>query len=121
MNLLNDKNVHSDLFVSCYDVFVKIYGRIISSHNCDTLIGRLDDELGDGINVCFTGKLTRLVNVLSGFYDDIHINISNTERISAIILSTLNGAKMDYTLYKICFSKLKAIGMSDDEIKKWLT
>ena len=120
INILNDKNVHSDLFVSFYDVFVKIYGRIISSENCDTLITRLDEELSDGINVCFTGKLTRLVNVLSGFYDDIQINISNAERISAIILSTLNGRQMDNILYKTCFSKLTAIGMGDEEIKKWL-
>lgn len=41
--------------------------------------------------IFFTNRLTRLVNCLMGFYDDIVIGISNSERISAIILSIMNG------------------------------
>jgi len=42
-----------------------------------------------------TGRLTRLVNCLVGFYDDIVIGISNGERISTIILFVLNGEEMN--------------------------
>jgi hypothetical protein len=56
-----------------------------------------------------------------GFYDDIVISISDSERISAIILSTLDGREMTEELKKICVDKLKAIDIADDEIEKWLS
>ena len=56
-----------------------------------------------------------------GFYDDIAISISDSERISAIILSTLDGREMTEELKKICVDKLKAIDIADDEIEKWLS
>jgi len=48
------------------------------------------------------------------------IGISDSERISAIILTTLNGREMDDELKKICRDKLKAIDIADEEIEKWL-
>jgi hypothetical protein len=56
-----------------------------------------------------------------GFYDDIVIGISNSERISAIILSTLDGREMTDELKKNCVDKLKAIDIADEEIEKWLS
>ena len=35
---------------------------------------------------CFTGRLSRLINVLNGFYDDIIINIGTNEQIGNIII-----------------------------------
>ncbi|NBP16677.1 hypothetical protein EBU95_20195, partial [bacterium] len=59
-------------------------------------------------------------NVLNGFYEDIQITISNNERISAIILSTLDGQEMSDELREICRAKLKDIGIEDEEIEVWL-
>ena len=39
---------------------------------------------------CYTGRLTRLVNVLNGYYEDIKIHISDSEQISNIIISIKN-------------------------------
>jgi hypothetical protein len=121
LTYLDDTDVHSTLFVSFYDVFVKVFGRIISHPNKTDIIHRLNDELKESECKCFTGRLTRLVNCLVGFYDDIVIGISNSERISAIILSTLDGREMTDELKKICVDKLKAIDIADDEIEKWLS
>jgi Leucine-rich repeat (LRR) protein len=121
LTYLDDKDVHSTLLVSFYDVFVKVFGRIMSHPNKMDIISRLDEELKESECKCFTGRLTRLVNCLVGFCDDITIGISNSERISAIILSTLDGREMDDELKKLCTDKLKAIDIADDEINKWLS
>ena len=120
LTYLDDTDVHSTLLVSFYDVFIKVFGRIISHPNKTDIISRLDEELKESECKCFTGRLTRLVNCLVGFYDDIFIGISDSERISAIILTTLAGREMTDELKKICTDKLKAIGVSNDEIDKWL-
>jgi hypothetical protein len=120
LGYLDDTYVHPTLMVSFYDVFVKVFGRIIRHPNKLDIIARLDQELKESECKCFTGRLTRLVNCLVGFYDDIAIGISNSERISAIILTTLDGREMNDELKKICANKLKAIDIADEEIEKWL-
>ena len=76
--------------------------------------------MSDSMCKCFTGRLTRLVNVLVGFFDDIEINISDSERISAIILSVLSGEEMTDELKEICRTKLKEADVEESEIEKWL-
>jgi Leucine-rich repeat (LRR) protein len=120
LSYLEDTDVHSTLLISFYDVFVKVFGRIMRHPNKLDIICRLDEELKESECKCFTGRLTRLINCLVGFYDDIVIGISESERISTIILSTLDGREMNDELKKICFDKLKDIDISDEEIKKWL-
>jgi hypothetical protein len=39
----------------------------------------------DGLCKCFTGRLSRLVNSLSGYSDKVSINISSAEEIGNII------------------------------------
>ena len=64
--------------------------------------------------------------MLVGFSDDIEINISESERISAIILSVLSGegtsgtGEMTDELKEICITKLKEAGIEESEIEKWL-
>jgi Leucine-rich repeat (LRR) protein len=120
LTYLDDIDVHSTLLVSFYDVFVKVFGRIMSHPNKTDIICRLDEELKESECKCFTGRLTRLINSLVGFYDDIVIGISDSERISAIILSTLDDREMTDEMKKICVDKLKAIDIADEEIEKWL-
>ena len=40
--------------------------------------------------MCFTGRLTRLLNTLVGFYDDIELQISDSEQITNIIIELKN-------------------------------
>ena len=105
------------------DLFLRVFQRIVNSEHKTELLIRLDDEMSDSMCKCFTGRLTRLVNVLVGFSDDIEINISESERISAIILSVLSGSaigEMTDELKEICRTKLKEAEVEDSEIEKWL-
>ena len=120
LSYLDNETYHSTLLLTFYDVFVKVFGRILNSPHKEELMRRLDEEMMESKDKCFTGRITRLLNVLNGFYEDIQITISNNERISAIILSTLNGQKMSDELREICRTKLKDIGIEDEEIEVWL-
>uniref|UniRef100_A0A6C0E9Y3 Uncharacterized protein n=1 Tax=viral metagenome TaxID=1070528 RepID=A0A6C0E9Y3_9ZZZZ len=120
LSYLDDKDYHSTLLLTFYEVFVKVFGRISNSPYKEDLMRRLDEEMMESECKCFTGRITRLLNVLNGFYEDIQITISNNERISAIILLTLNGQEMSDELREICRAKLKDIGIEDEEIEVWL-
>jgi len=120
LSYLDDEAYHSTLLLTFYDVFVKVFGRISNSPHKEELLRRLNEEMMESECKCFAGRITRLVNVLNGFYEDIQITISNNERISAIILSTLDGQEMSDELREICRAKLKDIGIEDEEIEVWL-
>jgi hypothetical protein len=117
---LDDKDVHSTLYLTFFEVFEKVWGRIIRSDFKADLIKRLDEEMMESECKCFTGRMSRLVNVLVGFFSDINITISNNERIGAIISSILNGGEMTDELKDVCRRTLKEAEIEDDEISKWL-
>jgi hypothetical protein len=117
---LDDKDVHSTLYLTFFEVFVKVWGRIIGSDFKAALIKRLDDEMMDSECKCLTDRISHLLNVLVGFFTDINITTSNSERIGAIILSVLNGREMTDELKEICRKSLKEAEIEDDEIGKWL-
>ncbi len=117
---MEDTEIHSILLLTFNEVFIKVFNRIITSEHKDDLIKRLDEEMQESECKCFTGRITRLVNVLCGYFDDINITISNNERISAIILTILNGEEMNDELKKQCIKQLKENDFTDEEINKWL-
>ena len=71
--------------------------------------------------MCFTGRLTRLLNILSGFYEDITIQISDNEQISNII-STLKQQYYEGEQFIEEFKKeLINRKYSNKIIKEWLS
>lgn len=55
---------------------------------------RVNDCVGEyGREVCLTGKISRLVSTLDGFFEDIRIGISDNDQITAIILQTRDSIK----------------------------
>jgi hypothetical protein len=81
LTYLEDPEAHSTLYCTFYDLFMKVYGRIVISEHKDELWKRLNEEMDEAECKCFTGRLSRLVNVLNGYYHDITINISENEQI----------------------------------------
>ena len=47
----------------------------------------LNQEISDRLCMCFTGRLTRLLNTLVGLYDDIKLQISDSKQITNIIIA----------------------------------
>jgi hypothetical protein len=51
---------------------------------------RLNEEMQDSECKCFTGRISRLVNCLSGYSDKVRIQISENEEINNIISVIMN-------------------------------
>jgi hypothetical protein len=120
INLLQANIIHTQLKCSYTDLFIKVYGRIINHENKIELFERFNEELYESINMCFTGKITRLINCLCGYYDDIHINISDNEQISNIILQIKNKYSSLTVQTEKIINELKERDYSKDIIDIWI-
>jgi Leucine-rich repeat (LRR) protein len=70
---IDNINMHSTLYLTFFEVFVKVWGRIIGSEFKTDLIKRLDEEMVKSECKSFTGRISRLLNVLVGYFSDINI------------------------------------------------
>jgi len=86
---LKDKTLLCNTFITYEDIFNHVMNRIIHSNHKDELLKRVHEEIKDSLNLCFTGKITRLVNSLNGFFSDIHIGIADNEQIENLIICSL--------------------------------
>ena len=82
---------------------------------------RLNEEMDDGICKCFTGRLSRLVNSLSGYSDKVSIKISSAEEIGNII-SIMKSKYNDIEEVKHNVEKeLLERGYEKEVVDEWLT
>ena len=81
---------HTSLLITYSDLLIYVWSRIIASANTDEILSVLNQEISDGLCMYFTGRLTRLLNTLVGFYDDIELQISDSEQITNIIMGLKN-------------------------------
>lgn len=88
INWFDDNTLHAVHNLTIRELFEYIWQRICKSNYKCELLKILQDQVLEAEHKCFTGKFNRLLAVLVGFYDDIHINISDHSQISAIIISS---------------------------------
>ena len=83
---------------------------------------RLNEERLDSKCECFTGRISRLVNCLSGYSDKVKIQISEKEEMGNIISTIMEKreAKTIETLKKEIYTALKERGYGDKIIDEWL-
>ncbi len=86
-NYCDDPTEHSTYLITYSDLLIYVWSRI---RNKNEILKVLNQEISDGLCMCFTGRMTRLLNVLVGFYDDIELQISDSEQITNIIMSLKN-------------------------------
>ena len=102
-------------------MFQYIWFRINKHQHKRQLLNRLNDEIVDGINMCFTGRMTRLINILVGYYQDIKLKISENEQISAIILNFKDKYSNNNDELKGLIEKeLIERGINENIINEWL-
>ena len=82
-----DKEIHGQLDCTFEEVLDSVFLEInsLSNENQIEVKKRLNEEMEDGMCKCFTGRLSRLVNSLSGYSDKVSIKISSAEEIGNII------------------------------------
>jgi Leucine-rich repeat (LRR) protein len=123
---INDKTPHSVLNITFEELLFVVWKRIQRHREKDEIKKILNQEMTDVICICFTGRLTRLVNCLNGFYDDIKINISSNEQISNIILQTKKKLERndEYSREKHieqATKELKERNYENETIQEWMS
>jgi hypothetical protein len=76
-------------------------------------------------DLCFIGKVTRLIGCLNGFSDLVQITISEAEEIGMIISKIEKNliAKNDYTPekhYDLALEELRHMNFKEDTIQEWV-
>ena len=81
------KETHSNLDCTFEEIFKAVWNEILTLNVDfqDEVKKRLNEEMDDSECKCFTGRISRLVNCLSGYSDKVSIQISDAEQIGNII------------------------------------
>jgi len=83
---------------------------------------RLNEEMQDSECKCFTGRISRLVNCLSGYSNKVRIQISENEEINNIIsvIMSKRGLKTIEILKEEVREALEERGYAHEKIAEWL-
>jgi len=76
---IDDKSIHSTLGITFEELLISVIDFILKNEHKDELLSILQTEINDILCKCFTGRMSRLINVLNGFDPKIVINISDNE------------------------------------------
>jgi hypothetical protein len=77
----NSTEIHSLHQITFATLFEKVVRIIIHHEHKEGLIERLREELTEAMGMCFTGRMNRLVNSLSGIVEGIKVSFSIEEQI----------------------------------------
>jgi Leucine-rich repeat (LRR) protein len=117
-------DIHSMLNITFKELFIAVVIEIdkLSMDLQIEIQKRMNEEMQDSECKCFTGRISRLVNCLSGYSDKVCIQISETEEIGNIISVIMNkrGLKTIEILKEEVREALKERGYADEKIAEWL-
>ena len=118
-----DESIHSHLECTFEEVLQAVLLEINNLPN-DLQIevkNRLNEEMEDGLCKCFTGRISRLVNSLSGYSDKVSIKISSAEEIGNVI-SIMKNKYNEINEVKLNVEKeLLERGYEKEVIDEWIT
>src|SRR3990167_163476 len=89
------KETHSNFDCTFEEIFKAVWNEILTLNVGfqDEVKKRLNEEMDDAECKCFTGRISRVVNCLSGYSDKVLIQISDAEQIGNIISLVKNKHK----------------------------
>jgi HD superfamily phosphohydrolase len=118
----NKTERHCILGITFSEMFQKVWNRIATQENIQIkieLIKRLKEEMIDAKDKCFFGQITRLVNTLVGFYDDISIEMDENEQIYEKVLANKNRNNQVVNIKELEM-ELREIKISEQKITEWI-
>jgi Leucine-rich repeat (LRR) protein len=83
---VNQTDIHSKFMFTFGELFKIVWKVIQESPNKDAIKRVLNEEMADSLCKCFTGRISRLINVLNGFDPRVQVQISESDAISNIII-----------------------------------
>ncbi len=118
----NDENCHSILNVTFKEVLLAVWNKIIEYKEDvqDEIIKILNIEMLDSECKCFTGRLTRLVNVLNGFDENIKLQISDNEQMSNISKMLYEQYPNEEDYQRELRKAFLERGYNENDVQQWL-
>jgi Leucine-rich repeat (LRR) protein len=121
----NNTEIHSLLLLSFQDVLEYVWEtiKLFDKDKQKEIKHIMNQEMSDSVGMCFTGRVSRLINCLNGFSDLVSIEISDNEQINNIILLTKQRLGDDYTPDKhkeLVESEMRERGYSAELSTEWL-
>ena len=117
------EDIQGELNISFGDLLIAVWDRIRGHENKQDILPVLYQEMSDALCMCFTGRITRLVNSLSGFVPEVEIKISDNEQISNLVIVTKDKIiPYNSDEHKALFQKeMEERGYSQDIINEWMS
>ena len=117
-------DIHSMLNIAFKELFIAVVIEMdkLSPDLQVEIQKRLNEEMQDSECKCFTGRISRLVNCLSGYSDKVKIQITENEEINNIISVIMNKRELKTIemLKKEVNLALTERGYADEKIAEWL-
>ncbi len=85
-----DRVLYTNFNNTLSNIFVRLWSYIVESEYKDEMVQRLLEELEEMSGTCSSGLASRLVNVISGFDEELTIRISIEDQIVANFSGRLN-------------------------------
>ncbi len=115
-----NNEVHSIYNITYKELLTSVLSLILQHEAKDELITILQNEVNESQGKCFTGRMSRLVNVLNGFDPNIVITISENEQI-ANVLSQLRKKYVNDDEFTVkAKHELSERGYDEAKINEWL-
>jgi hypothetical protein len=120
---MQNNSIHSILNITFEELLISVYDFIEKHEHKEELFAILNKEMIDSLCKCFTGRISRLINCLNGFDENIIINISDNEQIGNICILIKEQLGENYT-EEIFKQKVRGAlqerNYSEDIIAEWL-
>ena len=120
---MDNKEVHSVLNITFEELLLYVYSFIERNENKEELYKIMNVEISEANCKCFTGRISRLINVLNGYDEHIKIHISDNEQIGNVIsiIRTNLGDNYEETEFKrLIHEELSMRQYSEDVINEWI-
>jgi Leucine-rich repeat (LRR) protein len=119
----NCTNIHTQLECTFEELLNAVFYEIqfYDSEKQISAKKRINEEMLDGLCMCFTGRMSRLVNSLSGLSEKVSIKISENEEISNIIILANKKYRKIKEIKDYVKKEMKERLYNDSIIEEWLS
>jgi Leucine-rich repeat (LRR) protein len=121
----NDIEVNMVLNLTFKELLLSVWSVLKDHIHKNEILEIMNIEMADAVCKCFTGRMSRLINVLNGFDPRIRIEMAENAQIGNIIILIKNRLKesSSYTVEQhksLVVSELEERGFARDIIQLWV-
>jgi len=118
---MEDINIHTIIGITFNELLLNVISLIANHEHKNEILYVLNIEMEDADCKCFTGRISRLVNCLNGYDENVQIKIADNEQIANVILQIKNKYGDDIeTIKEKVNEQLNELGYEQEIIDSWM-